>query len=160
MKHAIFRLVLGSGLAAGAFAAAAQPPAPDPKPLMVPVSQLIAAINRMDEPAAAKAFSAAPMILDDVAPHRFSGAAAVHAWFASLNKTFAHDGLTDGHMEIGVPADVAIEADAAYLSVPATFTFKMHGKPMHAGGRFSFTFAKVGAGWKISGLAWAGENAQ
>ena len=159
MKHAI-KIVLAASLAASASAVAAQPAAPDPAPLMAPVAQFIAATNRMDEQATAKAFTAAPMILDDVAPHRFSGTGAVHDWFASLKRTFARDGLTDGKMEIGAPGDVAMEPNAAYLSVPATFSFKMHGKPMHAGGRFSFTFAKVAAGWKISGLAWAGENAQ
>ena len=66
------------------------------------------------------------------------------------------NGITDGIVILGTPRHIDIGADRAYLVVPSSYTFKRKGKTVkETGSMFTFALHKEGAGWRMTGWAWA-----
>ena len=88
---------------------------------------------------------------------------AIHKWghyFPIYERHFAPwRGRTLTFLEIGVamhkPWHVTVAGDRAYVVVPVTLTFKLHGKPMvESGSVLTIPLQRVGANWRLKGWSW------
>jgi ketosteroid isomerase-like protein len=59
-------------------------------------------------------------------------------------------------VKLAKPRHVDVTGDRAYVVVPATMTFKVHGKPVtQTGSTFTVALRKLEDGWRITAWAWA-----
>ena len=62
----------------------------------------------------------------------------------------------DGVVTLSNPTHVDINADRAYVVIPANYTFRQKGKPVsEAGSIITLTLQRSQAGWRITGWSWA-----
>jgi ketosteroid isomerase-like protein len=120
------------------------------------VQQYIDAFNEADVKAMA-AMCADPMfILDGMAPHVWHGPTACQDWYRDVLREGEHAGAKDYYATLGKPWHANVTGDAAYVVVPATMKFKVHGKQVtQSGAVFAVAFRKLSAGWRIASWAWA-----
>ncbi|HVJ54563.1 MAG TPA: hypothetical protein VM689_19030 [Aliidongia sp.] len=150
-------LVLGAGVALGLYATAAAAETP----LMAPIHQFIDSFDKGDEKTAAKAFAPGGVaIIDEVAPHLWTGAHALQQWSKDLMADSGKEGLTDESVTLGTPTREDVNGDRGYLVVPATFAFKQKGAAMSEAAQMVVALKQSGGHWLITGWAWAGGTPQ
>ena len=125
------------------------------------VHDYIAGFNKGDVKSMA-AMCAVPMsILDGMAPHVWHGLTASQDWYRDVLIEGEHLGAGDYFVELGEAKHVNITGDSAYVVVPTTMTFKVHGKPItQTGAFFTVALRKLDDGWRIAAWAWAKGTAQ
>jgi ketosteroid isomerase-like protein len=114
------------------------------------------AFNKGDVKAAKALHVAAPTIIDEFAPHSWSGPKAFDSWLADLTKSEAAEGKTGGQVAISTPTREVISGASAYVIVPATYTFKQKGGVIRETAQMTFVLAKQASGWKIRSWTWTG----
>jgi ketosteroid isomerase-like protein len=119
------------------------------------VQQYIDGFNNADVKAMA-AMCADPMsILDGMAPHIWHGPTACQDWYRDVLAEGEHAGAKDYQVALGKPAHANVTGDAAYVVVPATMKFKVHGKQVtQSGAAFTVALRKLPAGWRVASWAW------
>lgn len=147
-------LLAGAALLALAPAVHAANPAVE-----APVHQFLDSFNKGDVKAAKAAHVAAPSIIDEIAPHHWSGPAAFDTWVADLTKSEAAEGKSGGQVTLGKVSREVISGAHAYVTVPATYTFQQKGNTMHEVSQMTFVLAKMPTGWKIQAWTWTGPDA-
>jgi hypothetical protein len=100
----------------------------------------------------------APTIIDEFAPHMWSGSGAVDSWMAALEKDAKTNGDTDGKIRLGAVTSSHIETDTGYVHINADYLYREHKKAMVEHGGFTFAFTKVGGDWKVAGWTWNGST--
>ena len=125
------------------------------------VRDYIAAFNKGDANAMG-ALCAHPMsILDGMAPHIWHGPTACQDWFRDVLVEGEHVGASDYLVELAEPRHANITGDNAYVVVPTTMMFKVHGKPItQTGAALIVALRKLDDGWRIGAWAWAKGTAQ
>ncbi|HVN70346.1 MAG TPA: nuclear transport factor 2 family protein [Candidatus Binatia bacterium] len=124
--------------------------------VMAAVNQFVDGFNRGDQRAATSACAAPASIVDDFPPHEWQGPTACADWYAAYLADAKKEGITDGVVKLGSPWHVMVTGSRAYVVAPATFTYKVHGKPTKEGNAvFTVALQKLGAGWRITGWAWS-----
>lgn len=128
---------------------------------METVRDYIAGFNKGDVKSMA-AVCADPMsILDGMAPHVWHGPTASQDWYRDVLVEGEHLGAGDYFVELGEPGHVNVTGDSAYVVVPTTMTFKVHGKQItQTGATFIVALRKLDHGWRIAAWAWAKGTAQ
>ena len=103
----------------------------DPQ-MMAPINKFIDAFNKGDMAGAAAthASEADLAIIDEVPPFLWRGAEAFKAWGADLDRDAKKQGITDPKVSIAAATRVEMDGDAAYVVVPAVYTFKQAGVAM------------------------------
>jgi len=135
--------------------------APIPLPLEAPgeirglIDKLLGGFNFRDYPLYHSAFSGDVVIVDAMAPYRWTGPNAQGRWFADVTK-WAHDlGVTRQNISY----DRVIRADVvgthAYVVLSAKLSFTLKGRANSRLGILTFTLAKQGDEWKIESQAWS-----
>ena len=139
----------------------ASTPLPETAAAMAAVHDYIASFNRGDVGSMA-AMCADPMsILDGMAPHVWHGPTASQDWYRDVAVEGEHLGAGDYFVELGEPRHVNVTGDSAYVVVPTTMTFKVHGKQItQTGAIFTVALRKLDDGWRIAAWAWAKGTAQ
>ena len=97
---------------------------------MTAVRDYIASFNRGDVKSMAATCAVPMSILDGMAPHVWHGPTATQDWYRDVLVEGEHLGAADYFVELGEPRDVNITGDSAYVVIPTTMTFKVHGKPI------------------------------
>jgi hypothetical protein len=123
---------------------------------MTAIHAFIDNFNKGDVAAAEAAHVAQPTIIDEVAPHHWDGAGAFRAWAGDLDKAAKAAGDTNQKVTLGKASRTVVDGDAAYVVVPATFTYKEKGKAMVEPASMTFSLRQEGGGWKITGWSWNG----
>jgi hypothetical protein len=102
----------------------------------------------------ALALCAAPGgIIDEFPPHQWSSCSSWATAYDAYNKKV---GVTDGSVTIGTPSHVDVTGSVAYVVVPATYTYKQHGKTVtESGATLTIVLSKMAAGWRVTSWAWA-----
>jgi ketosteroid isomerase-like protein len=119
------------------------------------IAQYIDAFNKGDAAAMAATFAVPGSILDGMAPHVWHGPAATQDWYRDVLHEGELHGASDYHVTIGEPLHNGITGDSAYVAVPATMTFKVHGKQVsQTGAVFTVALRKLPEGWRIASWAW------
>jgi ketosteroid isomerase-like protein len=124
------------------------------------IQQFGAAFNKGDVAAARALHVASPVIVDEVAPHLWTGPKAFDTWLADLGKAEAAEGKTAGQVGVSTPIREVVSGDRAYVIAPATYTFKQKGMTMRETSQVTFVLAKQASGWKIASWTWTGTEAE
>jgi ketosteroid isomerase-like protein len=123
---------------------------------MAAVRQYIDGFNRSDAKAMAAAFAVPGSILDGMASHVWHGPTAAEDWYRDVLIEGEQHGASDYVVTLGEPLHNDITGDSAYVVVPATMTFKVHGKMVtQTGAVFTVALRRFAQGWRIAAWAWA-----
>ncbi len=147
-------LAIAVALCALTLPALAAAPKDDPA---LPVHQFLDGFNTGDTKTAYAAYASGDVsIIDEFPPHFWLGPKAPQSWAAAYEKNATAEGVSDGHVSYSKPTVVNVEGDAAYVTLPATYTYKSHGAPISEEANMAFALKHTKAGWKIRAWAWTG----
>jgi len=96
-----------------------------------------------------------PVIIDEFAPHVWTGADAPKRWLADFGKDATANGISNSHMDYAAPIRADASETSAYIVMPTIYSFQQGGKKKSAAGSMTFVMTKVGDDWKISGWAYS-----
>ena len=118
--------------------------------------QFLEGFNVGDTKRALAACAPSTSIVDEFAPHTWSGANACARWADAYNANAAANGITDGLVTLGAPAEADITGDVAYLVFPAKYAYKQHGRPvLESDSAFTVVLSKMGGRWRIVAWTWS-----
>lgn len=124
--------------------------------VMATVNRFVKGFNAGDMKAVLAACGPKMLIIDDFAPHVWSGATACSDWSNAYDADAKRQGITDGFVALGKPWRVDVTGDRAYEVVPATYTYKQRGKPVNeTGAVLTVALWRVGSVWLMTGWAWS-----
>jgi ketosteroid isomerase-like protein len=149
MRRVFAALALGV-LAAGSAAAS------EKDDVLKLVNQFTDGFNKGDVKSAVAACSDQTSIIDEFPPYEWNGAGGCSKWATDFAADAQKNGITDGHVALAAPRHVDVTGDHAYVVVPATYTFKMKGKPVkESGSVLTVVLRKEASGWRIVAWSWA-----
>lgn len=120
------------------------------------VRQYVAAFNKGDVRTMASTCTSPALIIDGLPPHAWQGPTACKDWYRDVTVAGKHEGAAGYFVTLGKPRHVDITGDRAYVVVPATMAFTVHGKAVRqSGSMFTVALRRVDEGWRITGWAWA-----
>ena len=120
------------------------------------VHQYIDGFNNGDANVMAATFAVPGSILDGMAPHVWQGPTATQDWYRDVLVEGEQHGASGYLVTLGEPLHNNVTGDSAYVVVPATMTFKVHGKQVtQTGAVFTVALRKLAEGWRIAAWAWA-----
>ena len=120
------------------------------------VHHYIDAFNKGDVKGMAAAFAVPGSILDGMPPHVWHGPNAAEDWYRDVLTNTKKEGASDFFVTVGQPLHMDVTGDAAYVVLPATMKFTIHGNPItQSGAVFTMALRKVSEGWRIAAWAWA-----
>jgi ketosteroid isomerase-like protein len=130
--------------------------------IVAPIQKFIDSFNKGDSAGAAATHAAEAdlAILDEVPPFAWHGAKAFQEWGAALEAASKQAGLTDQKVTIRPPSRVESSGDAAYVIVPAVYSYKEKGTAMREAAQMTFVLKKGASGWLIHGWTWTGPRPQ
>jgi ketosteroid isomerase-like protein len=118
------------------------------------IDKALGGFNSKDSALYSNAFGGDIVIVDGMAPYRWTGPNAQSRWFADAEK-WAHD---LGVAEENIAYDRIVRADVvdthAYVVLSANLSFTLKGQRASRLGILTFTLAKQGEEWKIESQAW------
>lgn len=150
MKRFLLALTASTLLAPSVFAAQATN-------VMTPIRQFIDGFNSGDTKSASAAYASGDiLIIDEFAPHRWTGQNAAHEWADAYEKHAQATGVSDGSVKYGNPTRTEIEGEVAYVIVPTVYNYKQDGRPTAEEGQMTFVLRVEGGAWKITAWTWSG----
>ena len=101
------------------------------------------------------AVCADPMqILDGMSPHVWQGPTATEDGYRDVLAEGEHAGASGYSITLGEPRHVDVTGDNAYVVVPATMRFSVHGQQVtQTGAMYTVALRKLGDEWRLT--AWA-----
>lgn len=124
--------------------------------VMAKVSQFVDGYNRADFAAAAKACASPATVVDEFAPHIWTGPTACADWGKAYQKNALDNHITKGTVTMGKPWQLMIDGDRAYVVVPVKFHWLQSGKPgVEPASVFTLVLGKSAAGWSIMSWTWS-----
>jgi ketosteroid isomerase-like protein len=129
--------------------------ATDKGEVMSVVRSWVAAFNKGDMQAMAAECADQASIIDDFAPHVWTGAGACARWASDFQQFVKSTASADPKVTVGKPWHLDVAADLAYVVAPTTFSFKQKGKPVQQDGVVTVALQKGASGWRMIGWAWA-----
>lgn len=155
MRALVFSLALLSAAVAAAATVAAESGAAN-TPALATIRQFVDGLNKGDAKSGLAACAPETAIIDDFPPHHWQGRDACSRW---LNAFVAYDkaqGITGDFVRLGAPKVMSVTGNYAYVVLPATYSYKQHGKPVtESGATFTVALQKLSGSWRITGWAWA-----
>jgi ketosteroid isomerase-like protein len=123
---------------------------------MAVVRQYIDAFNKGDVKAMAATCAVPMSILDGLSPHAWQGPTAIEDWYGDVIAAGEREGASGYFITPGEPRHVDVTGDRAYVVLPATMSFSIHGKPVtQTGSVLVVALRKLGAAWRLTAWAWA-----
>jgi hypothetical protein len=120
------------------------------------VKQYMGSINKGDKDAVLAACAAQTSIIDEFPPYAWQGATACADWWNDNEAFDKKNEITGENVAVREPRHTEIIGDRAYVVVPTTYAYKLHGKQVtETGAVWMFALQKVSAGWRITAWAWA-----
>jgi len=152
MRKTGFALLASVLWASSAFAATGEDVA-------APLRQFIDAFNKGDTASAYATYAKGEItIVDEFAPHRWSGPHAAQDWAAAYDKHAQATGVSDGQVKYSAPIRIEREGELAYVILPTEYLYKEHGKAMDEKGSITAVLHKEDGAWKIRAWTWSGEK--
>jgi hypothetical protein len=122
-----------------------------------PIRQFIDGFNDGDLKAAYAALATGDItIVDEFAPHLWTGRQAAQQWVADYDTHAKATGVSDGLVQYGAPTRTEIEGDLAYVILPTVYLYKERGKSMAEEGQLITVLHNEAGGWKIRSWTWSG----
>ena len=122
---------------------------------------VMAVLNLWNDTDSAKSVSSCAddaSVIDDFPPFEWRGSGACAHWSKAFDDFAQKNGITDPIGTIGKPKQFTVNADRAYVVVPATFGYMMKGKPVKLTAIATFSLHKTASGWRITAWSWATTN--
>jgi ketosteroid isomerase-like protein len=122
-----------------------------------PVRQFIDGFNTGNVQAAFAAYANGVItIVDEFAPHIWTGPDAAHQWADAYDKHARATGVTDGRVTYRQPTRTEVEGDVAYVVMPTLYVYKEQGKDLREEGQMTVVLNHQANGWKIRSWTWTG----
>jgi len=122
-----------------------------------PVRQFIDGFNTGNVQSAFAAYATGPItIVDEFAPHIWTGHDAAQQWADAYDKHAQATGVTDGKVTYGKPTRAEIDGDVAYVILPTVYLYKEHGKSLQEEGQITVVLNRDAGRWKIRSWTWSG----
>ncbi len=155
MRTLILAVLVSLAVVAPAVAQATDPA------VVAPINAFLAAFNKGDIAAAAATHAAGAdlVIIDEAPPYAWHGPKAFQSWLTDLGAADAKAGVSNQQVAISAPTRVETTGTAAYVIVPAVYTFKEKGVAMREAAQMTFFLKKGATGWLIHGWTWTGPKA-
>jgi hypothetical protein len=96
------------------------------------------------------------VIVDEFAPHLWTGTSAFATWIADYDKDANAKGITDPLVTMDAPLVNTITGNVAYLVCPMTYTYKLKSVAMREPARMAMVLHKEGAVWRFVSWTWTG----
>ncbi|HUX45321.1 MAG TPA: nuclear transport factor 2 family protein [Terracidiphilus sp.] len=122
-----------------------------------PIRQFIDGFNSGNVQRAYAAYATGDItIVDEFAPHLWTGPHAAQDWAADYEKHAKATGVTDGLVKYGNPTRTEIEGDVAYVIMPTMYVYKEYGTAMAEEGQITVVLHLEAGKWKMRGWTWTG----
>jgi ketosteroid isomerase-like protein len=117
---------------------------------------VLGGFNNKDPVPYNSAFSEDAVVIDGIAPYRWTGSSAQARWFSDAEK-WAHDfGVENETIVCDRIVHSTVVESHAYVVLSATLLFTLKaGQSGSKPGILTFTLAKQVNGWKVESRAWA-----
>jgi ketosteroid isomerase-like protein len=124
--------------------------------VMAVIKQFIDGFNKGDINSALATCAEQTSIIDEFAPYEWHGTGSCARWAADFDADAKKRGITDGVVTIATPRHFAADGDRAYAVYPATYEYKLNGKPVkQSGATLTVALQKTAPGWRITGWTWS-----
>jgi len=85
----------------------------------------------------------------------WQGPTASQDWYRDVLTEAKQHGASNYSVKLGEPLHNNTSGKSAYVVVPATMTFKVHGQQVtQSGAIFTVALRKLAEGWRITAWAW------
>lgn len=129
-------------------------PKEPPAEIQAVIDIAITSFNEKDAARYSSAFIGDAVVVDGMAPYRWTGPNSPGRWFADAEK-WAHElGVSDDLLEFEKIVHAEVVGARAYVALSATLSFKLKGKSGTRPGVLTFTLANEGGVWKIDAQTW------
>ena len=146
--------VVAAPCAASAQTKPALPPAA--RQALATVHRFIDSFNKGDMKDAIATCAARTSIIDEFPPHEWQGSTACADWLRDFTAASKVAGITNAAVTLGTPWRVDVNGTRAYLVVPATYNYKLHGRPTtESNSILTVALQRLGGVWRMTGWAWA-----
>ena len=122
--------------------------------VMATIDGAVAAFNKGDINAWAGACASPASVIDDFPPYTWGGPTACADWWNAFVGANKKNDMSWGTLVLGTGWHVAVTGGRAYTVFPATYAYKMKGKPAKDSGVFTLVLTKTPAGWRIAAWSW------
>jgi hypothetical protein len=103
----------------------------------------------------AEVFASSTSVVDELPSHAWQAPKAGEHGYRDQIMTGEHEGTGNYFVTLGWPWRVNTTGDSAYVVVPATMTFTLHGRKVkQAGSVFTAALRKHSGRWLITAWAW------
>ena len=114
------------------------------------VTSIIDKFNAGDAKAWVSAQADDTMVVDEFAPHAWSGAGSAQHWLEDYVKDAQANGVSGGRVDYGKPLQVSSDGSTAYVVLPTTYRFVQKGTKMAEPSNMTFVMKHGADGWKIT----------
>jgi ketosteroid isomerase-like protein len=114
------------------------------------VTTVIDKFNGGDSKAWLSAQSNDALIVDEFAPHTWSGAGSPQRWLDAYAKDSKANGVTGGRVDYGKPLQAISDGATAYVVLPTTYRFVQKGTKMAEPSSMTFVMKRDGNSWRIA----------
>lgn len=119
------------------------------------IDTVLGGFNGKDSARYNSAFGRDVVVIDGIAPYRWTGPNAQARWFSDAEK-WVHDfSVENENLVSDRIVHAAVGETHAYVVLSATLFFSVKGERGSRPGILTFTFAKQGEAWKVESQAWA-----
>jgi ketosteroid isomerase-like protein len=121
------------------------------------IKQFIDSFNAGDEKSVYAAYASGDIVIvDEFAPHIWTGPHAPQNWASDYDKHAKATGVSDGSVKYGAPTRTEVEGDTAYVVIPTVYNYQEHGKAVIEEGQMTFVLRSEKDVWKIAAWTWTG----
>ena len=137
---------------------AAQPismPNEPPNEIKAVINTVLGGFNNKDAVLYNSAFSVDAVVIDGIAPYRWTGPNAAARWFSDAEKWVHEFGVENENIACDRIVHVSVAGTHAYVVLSAMLSFSLKGGQTGSRpGILTFTFGKDGDKWKVESQAW------
>ena len=152
MRSIVVTVLLAGAVALLVGSAAAS----DKADVMAVVNRFNDSMNKGDTKMAFATCASPTAIIDEFPPYGWQSTTACADWANAFDAFNKQQGIADPFATLAKPRHVDVTGDRAYVVVPATYTFKEHGKKtVESGSTLTGALQKTAGGWMITAWAWS-----
>jgi ketosteroid isomerase-like protein len=118
------------------------------------VEQFVEAFNNDDVERMQAACTDETTIVDDVAPHLWSGLGATTTWYRGMAGMAGGYGMSDWSVTLDATPEVTVTGHQAYVVHPSHVRWTQDGRPIERPGFMTMALGEHADGWRIAALAW------
>ena len=120
------------------------------------IDTVLGGFNNKDSALYNSAFAQDAVVIDGIAPYRWTGPNSPARWFSDAEKWVHKFGVENENIACDRIVHTAVVGTHAYVVLSATLSFELKGgQSGSTPGILTFTFAKRRNEWKVESQAWA-----